>query len=130
MNRTGTLIDQAYGPNVTNLFHRFNTRKKGEELGLEPRTGPIRSAPVPFAVTGGAPAQVIAAQNANRKGLLIKNLDPTADLFIGFGTLADANGFSIPAGGYVLLDFVCPTDTISVFALVNVRGYLLEMSPS
>ncbi len=125
----GTLIDQPYGPAVTNLLLRFNTRERGPNGEIE-RTGPMRATPVPFRVVGGDPAKVIAAQNPARKGLLIQNLDPTNNLFVGFGQLADANGFAIQPGGYILLDFVCPTDAISVFATVNVGGYLMEMALS
>jgi hypothetical protein len=126
--RFGTLIDQSYGPGVTNLRRRFN--RSGESPASEVvRDGPMRSNPVPFALIGGAPAITIAVQNPHRKGLLIQNRDATNDLFVGFGTLADANGFAITALGYVLLDFICPTDAISVFALVNVRGFMVEMAP-
>lgn len=127
MLRTGTLLDQN-GPNVTSLRREYNGR--GVDGAPLPRTGPMRGNPVPFAVVANAAAVVIAAMNPNRKGLLIQNLDPAQNLFVGFGTLADANGFALGPLGYILLDFVCPTDTISVFATANVRGYMLEMAQS
>lgn len=123
----GTLIGQSYSPGVTRLKRLFNARRG--ESGNEPRTGPMRSAPIPFRLVANAPAVVIAAQDPFRKGLLIQNLDATGDLFLGFGILADANGFRLPAGGVVLLDFICPTDTISVFSTVDCSGILIAFAP-
>lgn len=128
MKSQGTLIPQAYDLGFTNLKYWLN-QYDASQAG-QPRTGPVRSTPVPFALVGGAPAIVIAAQNEHRTGMLIQNKDPTNDLFVGIGSLADENSLSIAPRGYVLFDFTTPTDTISVFALVDVRGYLLEMAPT
>lgn len=123
----GTLIDQSYGPNVTKLDRLYNKREG--VLGPTERTGPIRSNVVPFRVLANAPALVISVQNPYRKGLSIQNNDPTQNLFVGFGILADANGFRVGPLTTVLFDFVCPTDAISVFALFDISGFMLEMAP-
>lgn len=122
------LIPQAYDPAFTNWERKFGAKISADGKPAE-RLGPIRTTNLPFAVIGGAAAIVIAVQNPWRKGLLLKNLDPVANLYVGFGQLADINGFFIDPLGYVLFDFTCPTDAISVFATVNVRGFMAEMAP-
>lgn len=124
------LIPSAYDPEITDFALKFNGRLASDPAGPIARDGPIRAAPIPFALIGNAPAIVIASQDAYRKALFIKNLDPVANLYIGFGTLADTNGLALDPLGYILLDFVCPTDTISVFATANVRGFLMTMAPT
>lgn len=125
-NLIGSLVPQSFDTAFTNFKHRFNLRNG---LGTDARTGPMRSTPIPFAVVGNSPAIVVASQNPNRKGLMMKNLDLVDLLYVGFGTLADTNGFSIEPGQTVLLDFVCPTDAISVFSTANIRGFLVEFAP-
>lgn len=136
MFRSGTLIDQSYGVNVTPIFQRkfameFNKREKGADgKPVTERNGPIRSAPLSFTLIGGAPSIVISQMNVWRRGLLIQNRDPTATLFVGFGMLADANSFNMAPGGYILLDFICPADPIAVFGTANVSGYICEWAPT
>ena len=121
------LIPQAYDPAFTRFQLQFNTLREGEtELK---RTGPMRSNPVPFRIVANASPIVIAAQNPYRKGLVLQNLDPTDNLYIGFGTLADVGSFYLLPLQTIILDFVCPTDTISAFATASIGGYLLEMAP-
>jgi len=120
------LLPQAYDPAFTHFASRFNS--SGKAGGIPQRTGPMRTAAVPFALTANAPAIVIAIQDPFRKGMLLQNLDPVTALFVGFGTLADANQFQLVANQTLLFDFVCPTDFISVFATANVRGYLATFS--
>lgn len=128
MLRTGTLIGGPSDANVTNLARRFNGRPEGSS-GTDSRTGPMRSTPIPFTLVANAPV-VIAAMNPNRAGLLIQNLDPVGNLFVGFGVLADAFSLRLPPGGFMLLDFICPTDAISFFSTVNCAGYLCEWAKS
>jgi hypothetical protein len=124
------LIPQPYDPEVTDFALKFNGRKEGD-TSSPARTGPMRSSPVPFTLIGGAPAIVIASQNPFRKGLMIQNKDLVDILYVGFGSLADVRAFQLaPLGGTVLLDFVCPTDTISVFATANISGYFVEFAPT
>ena len=123
------LIPSASDIEVTDFSLKFNTRADGSS-GPAPRTGPMRSNPVPFTLIGGAPAIVIASQNPYRKGLILQNKDLTNILYVGFGTLADLTSFQVaPLGGTALLDFVCPTDTISVFASANISGFFVEFAP-
>lgn len=126
--RANALLPQAYDPAFTNFRIHFNALAEGQtELK---RTGPIRSNPVPFALVANAAAIVIASNNPHRTGLMIKNLDPTDNLYIGFGILADVNGFSVEPLQTIILDREsCPTDTISAFGTANIRGYLLELAP-
>jgi len=122
------LIPQAYDPAFTNWERKFGARISADGQPT-PRQGPIRTTNLPFAVIANASPIVIAVQNSWRKGLLLKNLDPVENLYIGFGQLADVNAFFIDPLGYVLFDFTCPTDAISVFATANVRGFMAEMAP-
>jgi hypothetical protein len=123
------LIPSASDIEVTDFSLKFNTRPAGES-GPAPRTGPMRANPVPFTLIANAPAIVIASQNAFRKGLMIQNKDLIDILYVGFGSLADIRSFQVaPLGGTVLLDFICPTDTISVFATANISGFFVEFAP-
>lgn len=123
------LIPSSYDPEVTDFSLKFNGRKDGESTSPA-RTGVIRASPIAFTLIANAPAIVIASQNAYRKGLMIQNKDLIDILYVGFGGLADVRAFQIaPLGGTMLLDFVCPTDTISVFATANVSGFLVEFAP-
>ena len=125
------LLPSAYDPEVTDFSLKFNGRPAGQENTVPSRTGPMRSNPVPFTLVGNAPAIVIASQNPFRKGLIIQNKDLINILYVGFGTLADATSFQVaPLGGTTLLDFICPTDTISVFATANVSGFFVEFAPT
>lgn len=126
------LIPQSYDIAVTDFSLKFNGRRTNADgTPIEPtRTGPIRSNPVPFQLIANAPAIVIASQNAWRKGLMIQNKDVTDVLYVGFGSLADIRSFQVaPLGGTTLLDFICPTDTISVFATANIAGFFVEFAP-
>jgi hypothetical protein len=123
------LIPSAFDPEVTDFSLKFNGRREGDN-GPIARTGPIRSNPVPFTLVANAPAIVIASQNAFRRGLMIQNKDLVNILYVGFGSLADLSSFQVaPLGGTTLLDFVCPTDTISVFATANLSGYYVDFAP-
>lgn len=122
------LLGQAYDPKVTRLDRQPWGPTPGNDS--QPRTGPIVTAEIPFTLVGGAQASVIAASDPNRKGLILQNKDPVDDLFYSFGALADETSTFIPPRSSILLDFVCPTDRISVFALVNISGVLKTMAPS
>ena len=126
------LIPSAYDPEITNFNLKFNARPQGKNGEILPlaRTGPIRSNPIPFTLVANAPAIVIASQNAFRKGLMIQNKDLIDILYVGFGSLADIRSFQVaPLGGTTLLDFICPTDTISVFATANISGFYIDFAP-
>jgi hypothetical protein len=126
------LIPQAYDIAVTDFALKFNGRRTNADGSQVPQTreGPIRSNPVPFTLIANAPAIIIASQNAYRKGLMIQNKDLVDVLYVGFGSLADIRSFQVaPLGGTTLLDFVCPTDTISVFATANISGFYVDFAP-
>ena len=124
------LIPQPYDIEITDFALKFNGRKEGD-TSAPARTGPMRSNPVPFTLIANAPAIVICSQNPYRKGLMIQNKDLVDILYVGFGSLADIRAFQIaPLGGTALLDFICPTDTISVFATANISGFLVEFAPT
>lgn len=132
--RTRTaLIPQAYDVAFTawraDFRYQFGfARADGQPIK---RNGPVRSNPIPFALVANAPAICVAIGNDARTGLIIKNLDPTTDLLVGFGVVADAaTGFPISPLQTLLLDFVTPTDAIWAFSTANVRGYLIEMAPT
>lgn len=130
MRRLGTLLEQSYGLSKIQQRRVFDFRRRFNNVPVGPngepltRTGPLRSAPAPFSLVANAPALVVAPADPNREALLIQNCDPVANLFVGFGVLADANGFFIGPLGYLLEDVKCPTDQISVFATANCRGFI------
>jgi hypothetical protein len=126
--RVDYLLEQSYGRSVTRMDRGvFGPQPGGDST---PRTGPIVTANMPFTLVGGAIAQVIASQDPNRKALILQNKDPIGNLFYEFGPLADGTSTFLTPGMYILLDFVCPTDRVTVFAMVNVSGSLKTMSPS
>jgi len=93
------------------------------------RTGPMSTTEYPFTLVAGAP-QIIAAANPWRLGMMLQNMDPIANLNFSFGPIASAiSGFLVP-GQLLLLDFVCPTDQVSVFAAVNISGNYKDFSRS
>jgi len=107
------------------------TRLDRGVFGAQPgamRVGPVKSAPVQFTLIANAPAYVIAVANPARVGMLLQNRDVAADLFFNFGADANVSTGSIAPGQFLLLDFICPTDSVTVFATANVSGYFVDMS--
>lgn len=115
-----TLIGSAYSPDVTEIFETFKPV-------IDPKKGPVKTAPVPFTLTANAASQLLP-DNPRRRGLIIMNLDSTAVMYVGFGIIADIYSFQLQPLGGILLDFVCPTDAISCFATANIQGMILELS--
>lgn len=142
MGRIRTLIPDSYGVGVTKLHEAFggtghadpNTGTEGAALVTTPEgrarrmAGPTRSADTPFRLSVATPYNIFQA-NPFRQGLLIENLDPVTNLQISFGRIADANSFSLGPLGTMLLDFVCPTDAVWLFATAAVGGVAIEFSP-
>lgn len=131
-----TLLGQAYSPNVTRLDQAFGggprdpaTGSEGLALGTRgrERTGPMKTASIPFRLTP-AVALNLMTDNPHRKGLVIQNLDPVTNLNVAFGTIADANSFALPPNSVMLLDFVCPTDSVWLFATLAVSGFAFEFA--
>ena len=89
--------------------------------GALERAGPVITVEYPFTLVPGVP-QFIAAANPWRIGMMLQNMDPVANLNYSFGPVASAtSGFLVP-GQVLLLDFICPTDQVSVFAAVAISG--------
>jgi hypothetical protein len=130
-----TLIPSAYSPNVTRLDgSAFGSTTRDPLTGSEApailrqeRTGPIRTTPIVFQLVANVPLNILQA-NPHRKGLLLTNKDAVANLFISFGTVADANSFPMAPGAVMLLDFITPTDAVWCFATANVAGVCFEFS--
>jgi hypothetical protein len=126
--RVDTLLGQSYDAKVTRMDRGvFGPQPGGDST---PRTGPIVTANMPFTLVPNAVAIVIASQDPNRKALILQNKDPVANLFYEFGALADTTSTFLTPGMYLLLDFVCPTDRVTVFAVAAVSGSLKTMSPA
>lgn len=85
-------------------------------------TGPVTTTEMPFRLEANVP-QFISATNPNRIGLMLQNKDPTNNLFYSFGSEATADSTFLAPGVVLLLDFICPTDQISVFAQVALSGH-------
>jgi hypothetical protein len=121
------LLGQSYDIKVTRLDRTPWGPPKGADS--QPRTGPIVTTELPFTLVGGAVATVLASNDPSRTGLVLQNADPVNNLFYAFGRLADATSRFLTPGMVLLRDFNCPTDRISVFALVNISGALAVEAP-
>lgn len=55
-------------------------------------------------VTVGTSATALVTANANRRGLIIQNLDASADIYIGGAAVATTDGLKVPADGSLTLD--------------------------
>jgi hypothetical protein len=126
--RVNYLLGTSYDVSVTRLDREPFGPAKGRDN--EKRTGPITTTEIPFQLVAGARAIVIASQDPNRSGLVLQNKDPTDNLYYAFGALADENSRFLAPGVVLLRDFNCPTDRISVFALVDLAGSLALEAPS
>lgn len=110
---------------VTSLKNRYGSAATpGQRME---RTGPMKSAPIPFTLTANE-AFNVAAANPDRAGLLLQNADPANNLYYNFGSVASLQSFSLVPGQYILLDFVCPTDAVWVFAAFNLSGMYTEFA--
>lgn len=133
-----TLIPQAYAPSVTNLKERAFGSAAPDQFGSEgmaisqkPRSGPMRTTPIPFRLVANVPINILQA-NPHRCGILIQNLDPVGNLYISYGLVVDLNNFAqsffLGPLGYQLLDQVTPTDAVWVFATLNLSGNIQEFA--
>lgn len=132
-----TMVGSAYSPNVTRLdLPAFGTAKKPDPYtgSVSPaiqaiaRKGPIRTTSIVFQLVPSVPLNLLQA-NPHRKGIMITNKDAVASLFLSFATVADGSSFPMAPGAVILLDFICPTDSLWVFATAAVAGVCLEFAP-
>lgn len=128
--KTNWLVGSAYDPGVTRMDRGVIGYAPRQDGSLPTRNGPTRANGVPFTTVAGQ-VLIIAATNPYRTGLFLQNKDAVADLFYSFGQLADVTAALLPPRTSILLDFVCPTDQVSVFSVAaNITGYYADMSPS
>jgi hypothetical protein len=133
-----TLIPQAYDTQWTRLIEAYGTARNADpatgSVGLALASqkmrakGPVKTNQVPFRLVAGQPYKLFN-DNPNRKGLMLENLDPVTNLNFSFGIQADATAFQLVPNGVVLLDFVCPTDSVWLFATLAVSGVGAEFAP-
>lgn len=128
LTRYVALPDQAYDPRLTDLSNPVRPPSARSGTGALDKF-------VNRTITNTAPIQLVAnagqrvlPNNRRRVGLLIQNKDTTNDLFIGFGNAADANSLSIPARGFILLDFACPASEVYAFATANIQAVFVDMT--
>ena len=124
------LLPQAYDVKVTDFRKPpFNSDSKAaQDAGIIP-SGPIVSNEIPFRLVAGEP-RLIAAGNTRRKGMMLQNLDPTDNLFYSFGPQATENSSFLPPGTTLLLDFICPVNSVWCFATVDLSGYYRDFANS
>ncbi len=92
------------------------------------RTGPNRSASSSFRLEAGVALNLCQANNY-RTMLVLQNYDVAEKLFWNLGAPAfDGSGFLVPGGNF-LFDVNCPTDSLWVFATVNLSGFYMESAP-
>jgi hypothetical protein len=118
MGRIATLVPMAYGPSITKIDDDDIDVMKPVP-GKPGEAGPVTTNPIVGQLAAGVAVQVLPA-NANRVGLLVQNLDTTAALNYAFGLVAGPQSKFLPAGGVLLLDFVTPTDTLSLFSASSI----------
>jgi hypothetical protein len=127
--RADWLLPLAYDVKVTRLdkpaFNLYGKRGPGEQEGPP---GAIRTNPLNFQVVPLEP-MMLATGNNGRKSFFLQNKDPTDNLFFSFGTEAGPNSAYLSPGQYILLDFVCPTDSVWVYGTVAVAGSFYEFAP-
>lgn len=124
------LLPQTYDVKVTSLKKLpFNAdTKRNQDAGIMP-TGPIVSNEIPFILVANE-ARLIAAGNTRRKGLMLQNLDATDNLFYSFGPEANGSSSFLAPGQVLLLDFLCPVNSVWAFATVNLSGYYRDFTNS
>lgn len=122
------LMGQAYDVKVTSMRKApFNVvTARNQDAGIMP-DGPITSNEVPFRLVAGEP-RLIAAGNSRRKGLMLQNLDATDNLFYTFGPEANGTSSFLTPGSTLLLDFICPTNSVWCFATVDLSGYYRDFA--
>lgn len=126
--RYTALPDQAYDPRVTNMgrpVHPPSPRTVSGALDKFVNRTITNTSPIQLVANV---AQRVLPNNRRRVGLLIQNKDTTNDLFIGFGNGADANSLSVPARGFILLDFACPSGEVYAFATANIQAIFVDMT--
>lgn len=128
--RTDFLVGRPNSIKVTRLDRGIlGAVPVNPDTGVPERTGPVSTAEYPFTLEVGVP-QIIAAANPFRLGMMLQNKDPIANLFYSFGPVAnELSGFLVP-GQILLLDFICPCDQVSVFALAAISGNYKDFSRS
>lgn len=128
LTRYGSLPDQPYDPRVTDLTQVLRPPKpKNLDGTLDAYRNRTITNTTPIQLVAGVAVRVLPA-NPRRTGLLIQNKDTTSALFLGFGNSADANGLSVPAGGFVLFDFTTPAGEVYAFSNANIQAVFIDMS--
>lgn len=130
LTRYHPMPDSAYDPRITELGSplrtpRVNTPPPGTGDAYRNRN---ISNTTPIQLVAGAPSVRVLPNNPRRSGLLIQNKDTTSALFVGFGLQADANSLSIPAGGFILLDFTCPNSEVYAFSAASIQAVFIDMT--
>ena len=127
--RTDWLVGRPNSTKITRLDRGILGQVPTRADGSSARTGPICTTEYPFTLVPNEP-QIIAAANPWRLGMMLQNKDPIANLFFSFGPVASVlSGFLVP-GQVLLLDFICPTDQVSVFAAAAISGNYKDFSRS
>lgn len=124
-----TLFPPGADPLVTRLNRGFAGARpsaSGMPAAAAREGGIVKSAPNSFRLEANVP-YILAVQNPRRVGLMLQNLDPAQDLFFNFGAEVTLSSGIIVPRGTILLDFVCPTDQLTVMGAVAMSGYFVEM---
>lgn len=123
------LPDQSYDPRVTDLSAPLVPKQSDTPTALDAFRNRNTRSTYPVQLTGGQALRVLPA-NLRRTGLIIQNRDTANPLFVGWGNSADANSFSIAAGGSILEDFTCPNTEVYLFATTNLLAVVIETTRS
>jgi hypothetical protein len=122
------LPDQSYDPRTTDLSNPVRPPVSRSRSGLPGGfVNKVISNTTPIQLVAGVPVRVLPF-NQSRKGLLIQNRDTASPLYVGFGGSNGVNDLSIAAGGYLLLDFVCPPSELWLYSPTNLLAVVVDMS--
>jgi hypothetical protein len=83
----------------------------------------------PFQLVGGAAPIRALPRNPRRVGLLINNIDTTANLIYTFGNAIPGFGITLLPNGTALFDFSTPPDELYLFsAVANIYVIVMDIT--
>jgi hypothetical protein len=117
--------------NERSVFYAPGGTEGGFEIKNPPLIKNVNSfATYPFVIANTSFS--ILPANQKRSLLLVQNQSGTADLYVNFSSDAGVNnGILLVAGAAVILDTVCPNNSVAVFfdSATNEPGIVIEGAP-
>jgi hypothetical protein len=121
-----TLPDSAADPRTTDLSRPLMPPR--HEADLDQWQNRNRTTTIPYQLVANASTRALP-YNPRRSGLMIQNLDPSANLRYSFGNDLQGSGLiATPNGGTALFDFTTPPDELYLFATANISVIVMEIT--